>query len=50
MKRLIKKLLGITELERQLEAVLRHHNIKLEKQPHYKVAEQKQLGFKANGK
>lgn len=47
MKRLIKKLLGITELERQLQAIMQHQGIQLEKQPHYKVKEKKELGFKA---
>ena len=46
MIKLLKKVFGITELERKLEAIMKHQGIELEKQPRYKVKESKELGFK----
>lgn len=48
MLKLIRKLLGITDLEQKLDAVIKHSNIKLEKSKGYTVKDGKgQMGFKA---
>lgn len=48
MRWLLRKLLGITDLEQKLDAVIKHNNIKLEKSKGYTVKDGKgPMGFKA---